>query len=258
MGAMSALDTLRDHVTPETSQEVAPPLPEEAAGAQMSTEGAIPAVGEPEAATEVGATASEQAFGAKPTAPSGELIAGMYQPHEYQAACQAAGLPDRWNDKYVHGHTDAKQWVQPYEGRYDMAFELKPGYSASQAVKDFLAGPTIGDFFVLQVADQIDELRDQLGDQRFDELFGSADVGTDRGISAGQRLKISSAMYTIPFVAQMMELANGTDAGKADEPEEPAVAAGVEQTPYQGGVTAEPAPEMIAAELGVQREQELV
>jgi hypothetical protein len=83
----------------------------------------------------------------------------------------------------------------------------------------------------------------------------------DARISHAQRLKITSAMYTIPFADQMMALAAENDAldKKAQaEPEAPAVAAGVEQTPTQGGVTAQPAPEMIAAELGVQPNQERV
>jgi hypothetical protein len=257
---MVALESERAHTPADTSQEVAPPQQEAPASQELSTEGAVPAVGEGAAAA-VGATASEQAFGDKPTAPSGQVDGGMFEPAEYQAACQAAGTPDKWDPKYVHGHTAANGWTQPYEGRYDNAFELKRGHSASQAVIDFVAGPTIADYRVLGVAVEMNELRDTLGDQRFDEMFGSKDSTVDARISHAQRLKITSAMYTIPFADQMMALAAENDAldKKAQaEPEAPAVAAGVEQTPTQGGVTAQPAPEMIAAELGVQPNQERV
>ena len=113
----------------------------------------------------------------------------------YQAACQAAGTPDKWEDRFVHGHTAAKGWNQPYEGRYDMTFTLKAGHSASQAVKDFLAGPTIADYRVIGVAIEMEELRDELGDQKFDRLFGSKNAGA---WSAAE----GHAGCAIPFRAQ--------------------------------------------------------
>jgi hypothetical protein len=66
-------------------------------------------------------------------------------------------------------------------------------------------------------------------------------------------------MYSIPFGAQMETLGDEYDKSlhQADDPE-PEVAAQVEEKPVDGGVTAQPAPEMIADELGIQREQELV
>jgi hypothetical protein len=238
--------------------EAAPPQAEAAAPAEFSTEGAVPAVNN--GATEkVGETASEQAFGHKPTAPAGQVDAGMYTHEEYRSACVAAGTPDKWEDRFWRGHTAAKQWTQPYEGRYDNAFELKKRESASQAVKDFLAGPTISDYRVLSVAIQMNELRDDVGDHRFDQLFGTKDVTRDGQIPPAQRLKITSAMYTIPFRAQMLALAQENEDldKKASEPAPPVVAAGMEEQPQVAGVESQPAPEMIADELGMQREQEM-
>jgi hypothetical protein len=138
-----------------------------------------------------------------------------------------------------------------------MAFELKRGHSASQAVKDFVAGPTIADYRVIGVAVEMNELRDQIGDQKFDEMFGSKNSDTDGAISSAQRLKITASMYTVPFAAQMLALAAENDSlSKTEEPEAPAVEARIEEKPQQGGVTATPAPEMIAEELGVERQQE--
>ncbi|HET7505545.1 MAG TPA: hypothetical protein VFK02_31210 [Kofleriaceae bacterium] len=255
---MLSVQDLENKIAPDqAAPEVAAPEPEPAAAeAQFTSEGAAPEVADG-SAVEPGQTASEQAFGDKPTANTGEVGGGMYAPDEYRAACTAAGTPDKWDDKYIHGHTEATQWIQPYEGRYDMAFELQKGQSASQAVKDFIAGPTIADYRVIGVAIEMNELRDELGDQRFDQMFGSSDRNTDAKISGAQRLKITAAMYTIPFAAQMLALAaenEGLD--KTEEPEAPAVEARVEEKPEQGGVTAGPAPEMIAEEMGVQREQE--
>jgi len=258
---MLALDSERvqaaDQATIEASREVAPPPQAEAeAAAELSSEGAIPevAVAEP-GAVDPGLTASEQAFGTKPV--SAQTDAGMHHPEDYQAACLAEGTPGKWDDRYFQGHTSAKQWVQPYEGRYPMAFELKEGQSASQAVKDFITGPTIVDYRVIGVAIEMDELRQELGDHRFDALFGNDGI-RDALIPKAHRLRITSDMYTIPFWEQMMAIADEVEVPKPDAPEAPVVAASVEEVPQQVAETERPAPEAIAEELGVRRDQELV
>jgi hypothetical protein len=260
MVALADLDPTRADALQELAPqpEVAEPeVVAEATDAQFASEGAVPDVAENGVAVEPGATASEQAFGDKPTAESGQIDGGLYEPEEYQAACIAAGTPDKWDAKYARGHTSAAQWVQPYEGRYDMAFELKHGQSASEAVKAFVAGPTIADYRVIGVAIEMDEVRDEMGDQKFDQLFGSSNGEMDGAIPAGQRLKITAGMYTIPFAAQMMAIAAESDAvDKTEEPEAPAVEARVEEKPQEGGVTAGPAPEQIADEMGIERQQE--
>ena len=245
-------------VAPEP--EVAAPEPEVVEAApEVAPEAPVAEAAPDAAATEVGESASEQAFDDKSVAPTSQLDSGMFYPEVYQQACIDAGTPDKWDPKYAGGHTAASGWTQPYEGRYDMAFELKKGHSASQAVKDFLAGPTIADYRVIGVAMEMDDLRDDLGDQRFDQMFGSSDSLTDAQISGAQRLKINSSMYTVPFAAQMLAMAaeNEELAKKAAEPETPAVEARQEELPAQAGVTAEPAPELVADELGMQREDEV-
>jgi hypothetical protein len=259
--AMPALADLVDpllasHEAAPAAPEVAEPEVAEAPAA--STQGAVPNVAENGAVVEPGETASEQAFGDKPTAQSGEVDGGMYSPMEYQAACTAAGTPEKWDDRYYAGHTEATQWVQPYDGSHDMTFKLQRGQSASQALKDFLAGPTIADWRTIAVAIELDELRDNMSDAKFDQLFGSSNVATDAQIPPSQRLQISVSMYTIPFAAQMEAIAEQHDEALAhgEEAEAPAVAAQVEDRPLEGGVTQQPAPELIAEELGVERDQE--
>lgn len=255
---MLATDTdLAKSVAEAAEQEVLAPEPEAAVDAQLTAEGPIPEAAQTTTA-DPALTASEQAFGDQKQEP-GQIKNGMYTPAEYKAACDAAGATDKWSDDYWRGHTEAKQWVQPYEGRYANHFELKPGQSASQALKDFLLGPTIGDFRVIEVAIEMDELCDNLGDQRFDQLFGSSISDEDGRISSAQRLQLTSAMYTIPFYDQMMALANDSNAvdQTPEVPETPAVAAGLEEKPGTA-VAQHPAPAAIADELGMQREQEMV
>jgi len=259
--AQTLVDPSQEAAAPEVVEPaIADPAVADPTSAEFSAEGAVPEVADNGAVVEPGKTASEQAFGDKPTAQAGQIDGGMYEVDDYQAACQAAGTPDKWEDRFVHGHTAANGWTQPYDGRYDMTFSLKKGHSASQAVKDFLAGPTIADYRVISVAIEMDELRDEMGDLKFDRMFGSLNAGDDAQVSSVQRLKITPGMYTIPFRAQMQALANEQDeaATRAQEPPAPEVAAQVEDKPLEAGVTAQPAPEMIADEMGVAREQELV
>src|SRR5262249_44211504 len=76
-------DALQDVVPePEAAAEVT-----EAPSAELSTQGAVPDVDANGNAIEPGQTASEQAFGDKPTAQSGQIDGGMFIPTEYQAAC---------------------------------------------------------------------------------------------------------------------------------------------------------------------------
>lgn len=260
MEAMPALAELEQVIA---SQEAAPAPevaePEVAAASTADTTGVVPDVAENGAVVETGETASEQAFGDKPTAQSGEVDGGMYAPDEYQAACTAAGTPDKWDDRYVAGHTEAMQWTQPYDTGYDMTFKLQRGQSASQALKDFIAGPTIADWKTIAIALELDEVRDGMGDTKFDQLFGSKESGADQQIPPSQRLQISVAMYTVPFASQMEALAEQKDEAldaSEEEPAAPAVAAQVEDKPLEGGVTQQPAPELVAEELGVEREQE--
>jgi hypothetical protein len=235
--------------------EVAPAEAEVAAEAQMSAEGPLPEAAE--ATTDTTKTASEQAFGAEEPKTT-QINEGMYSPEEYKAACEAAEQPDKWSDTYWRGHTEAAQWNQPYEVDYSNHFSLKKNQSASQALKDFITGPTIGDWRVIAVAVEMDELRDTLGDRRFDQLFGSSVDHEDEQVDPEHRLTLTSAMYTTPFYDQMWTYAQEADAADRapEEPEAPQIAAGLEEKP-ETAVEEAPAPELIADELGMQREQEL-
>jgi hypothetical protein len=244
----------RDLTNADAETDIAPQT--QASDATSFTEqGEVPAVSEAQPPQE--ATASELAYDQSNLA---VLDQGMHEPQEYKAVCEASGKPDRWDPKYAAGHTAATQWVQPYEGFEPMQWALKTGRSASEAVSDFLKGPTIADYRVIGVAVEMDELRDNLGDQRFDSLFGSRDSKQDAAIPHDQRLKITSDMYTTPFADQMKAIA-----AKADEPDvapdEPVLPPPVEEQreeqPKQAAVEEE-APIVVAEDLGKQPEREVV
>jgi len=258
MPSLAEIEAARTAVAPDlalaepvTAEAEAEAASEAEAATELSDKGVLPEVAPHSLAAEPQATASEQAFGA----PAPAEITGMFEPEAYQAACEAAGTPDRWHDFYVHGHTGAKQWTQPYEGRDDMKFTLKPERSASQALQDFAKGPTIADYRVIAATVELLELLDTMGERKFDRLFGSADRFEDAQIA--QRLAITSDMYTTPFVAQMQALADERDAAEqAGGAPEPQVAALVEDKAHDAAITEQPAPELIAEELGIEREHD--
>jgi len=203
---------------PEQPEAAEPaPQPAEVPATKFSDEGELPAVSAQHA--EQPATASERAFDKKPAAAGSDtsgLDSGMHEPEEYREACETAGKPEKWKPEYAYGHTSARQFSQP-NPKAPMSFSLGRGHSASDAIKDFLAGPTIADFQAIQVAQELDELRTDLTDNRFDQLFGSKDAADDAAIPHDMRLHISSEMYTTPFIAKMMAYVEKHDAGAHDD-----------------------------------------
>ena len=184
-----------------------PPAPE-----AFKTEGDIPVV-QQGGATPATATASQLAFENKPSN-SAAIDHGVFQPDQYHQACEASGQPDKWKDKYRNGHTKAESFSH---GKHPHEFVLKKGHSASNALAEWFKGPTITDFRAISVAEQLDELRDELGNPTFDRLFGTSGP-EDANISGSQRLHISSAMYTTPFIDQMKAIAREDD-DKRNKPE---------------------------------------
>jgi hypothetical protein len=235
--------------------ETAPPE-NEAPETKFSDEGDLPEVAE--AKTDTAQSASEQAFDEAPQPDdTAYLDTGMHEVEEYRDSCAAANKPEKWDDNYIEGHTDAKQFTQPYQQRASMTFSLKKGQSASQAVKDFIAGRTIADYRAIGVALELDELRDDLGDVKFDQLFGSRNEQEDAGVPHEHRLQISSAMYTTPFVDQMKAIAAEYDAGpEQDEVLPPPVEEQVEDKPKQSDLAEDPI--IVAEDLGKQPERELL
>jgi hypothetical protein len=174
--------------------------------------------------------------------------------------CEVAEKPDKCPDYYRNGHTEAKGWEQPYEHKAVNDFMLMPNYSASEALKAFLAGPTITDYRAALLAEEIDEVRDQLGDIKFDLLFGSTNSDRSAAIPPGQRLRISSSLYTTPLPDQMKAIAAEYDANESKPPEQPPVAeleARTEEKPE--AMVEEEEPELVRQELGLeQADRELV
>ena len=233
--------------------EVAPAEPE-AAKSEFYAEGALPAVA-PTAAL-AAPTASEQAFGNNQEA-AASLDKGMHiHPEHFKETAERVGKPEKWKDHYKAGHTEAKGWINPHE-RYKVSLEwqLQKGASASKAVQDFIKGTTICDYRTAGVAQDLNTVRDELGDKKFDKLFGSSNSSEDAAIPAAQRLVIAPGLYTTPLIDNMRAIARAAD--ERDKPtEEPKAApvqeARVEEKPKQNAEL-DQEPLVVAQELGVQQ-----
>jgi hypothetical protein len=261
---MAARDTEQKTAPQETAApEVAPAEAKpEASKTEFKAEGDLPAVAKTSAVAPV-VSASDQAFGpAAPAKAEAQMEAGMYvRPEVYKAACEGAGKPEKWKEHYRNGHTEAKGWTQPYE-KYKVYLEwhLQKGTSASKAIQDFIKGPTICDYRTAAVAHDINGVRDELGDKKFDQLFGSANSAEDSLIPSAQRLSISPALYGIPLVDQMRAIAKKADAKDEDKAEAPTPApvqeARVEEKPKAEAAVE---PVVVAQELGLeQADREMV
>jgi hypothetical protein len=255
MGAMAERELETEKIAPEVAPEPVAPAPAEAeAEQQFTTEGDLPAVAEGSGAVAAAATASELAY-QEPEKDSSHLDRGVHTWEHYQAACEAAGKPDKWKDYYRNGHTEAQGWEQPYEHKAVNDFMLKPGYSASEGLKAFLAGPTITDYRAALLAEEIDEVREQMGDNKFDLLFGSKNGNQDAAIPAGQRLRLSSSLYTTPLGDQMKAIAAEHDSAENKPAEPPPVAeleARTEEKP-ESMEAVEEEEELVRSELGLEQ-----
>ena len=141
-----------------------------------------------------------------------DLHHGIHYSYNYEYECQQEGKPELWKDNYRYGHSEAKQFIQPWEAGKFMDWELKKGQSASAAIKDWLKGATIAECLSSVIALEIDTLRASIGDKKFDQLFGSADPTEDAAVT--HRMHVSTSMYNTPVGNYMKSTALADTAQK--------------------------------------------
>jgi hypothetical protein len=254
---MTARDLSQETVAPETAPEVIAPGPAEAeAASKFTAEGALPEVA-PEVAAAPPATASELAFENKGPENNVSVINGehgMVTWEQYKRDCEVLGKSEEWKDEYVDGHTEAVGWLQPKDHWNDNVFLLKQNTSATSALKAFLAGPTITNWQGAQVATDLEDLLREIGEKKFDLLFGSAHLGEDAAIPATQRLRISAHDLTSTYIDQLEEAVAQYDAREA-EPVHPEELLGPQLADAPKPEKPAPEDELMAQQLDVVQEQ---
>ena len=137
----------------------------------------------------------------------GTETSGLYYAENYRRRFGATptGLALRPED-YDQGYASPVHFDRI--GYWD--WRLKEGQSASQAVRAFLRGLTIAECSSVLVAIEMDAVRASLGDDRFDELYGSSHVAlpVDKRLHNSQETETSQTSATNLFVAT--EAAKGT------------------------------------------------
>src|SRR6218665_995845 len=77
---------------------------------------------------------------------------------------------NKWKNEWWYGHTDSNKWTKP---AYAMTFTVKDKEKASEAIQEWLKGLTIAECYSTSVAIEMDAIRKQIGDQKFDEQYSS-------------------------------------------------------------------------------------
>jgi hypothetical protein len=104
---------------------------------------------------------------------------GVHYEHTYREQ-----FPDAWQDQYVGGHADPAT----FERLAPMTWRLRPGRSATAAIHAWLHGLTIAECGSTLVAIQLRELLQLVGEDKFDQMFGSTDLQV---VPSVQRLVIT-------------------------------------------------------------------
>ena len=123
---------------------------------------------------------------------------GVHYHYNYRA-----DYPDRYKSDYESGLADPALFDK--EGW--MSWRVKPKTSASAAIQSWLRGLTIAECKTAMYAAEFDAVRAAVGDEKFDEKFGS----TDRVLPKEQRMLIA------PLDSQVTALMKATDAAAAND-----------------------------------------
>jgi peptidoglycan hydrolase-like protein with peptidoglycan-binding domain len=155
--------------------------------------------------------ATDEALGQKVAEDMNELNLsadfGVWYAEVYKDKVYKDKRPELWKDDYWNGYADPAYFerIAPIDWR------LLPGKSASAALKSWFKGLTIAECNSSLVAIEIDTLRAAVGDDKFDEHFGS----TSNVIPEANRLRIKSGTAGTPVESFMTqtEAAKTGDAG---------------------------------------------
>src|SRR5262249_34409707 len=90
---------------------------------------------------------------------------GVWYRHGYEAS-----FPNRFKPEWAEGYSVVEGSLMT-RAKLPFMWMLKPGASASAAVKGWLAGLTIGDCASAACASMLDSVREAVGDEKFDAYF---------------------------------------------------------------------------------------
>ena len=139
------------------------------------------------------------------------LTSGLHYKDSYKLALDAAGRSKDWDRRWEMGHTASALWEQPYDNDDPMTFTLKLGTSASEGLRQWIAGLTVADCTVAMVAIELDAVRAVVGDKLFDRCFG-----TPSGKARIRQLKLSQRLSDTPLY-ELLRFTDGALAAQQDK-----------------------------------------
>jgi hypothetical protein len=121
-----------------------------------------------------------------------DLSHGIHYSYSFKDQCIEAKRTDLWKDDYEYGYNSSGMFLNPKENGGFMDFQLKPGKSASKAIKAWLGGLTIAECLTSVFAMEFESVRAAIGDEKFDSIFGSENATIDRSVEqSGHRMRIT-------------------------------------------------------------------
>jgi hypothetical protein len=121
-----------------------------------------------------------------------DLEHGIHYSYNFKYECESSGQAKKWKDEYRWGYNASGHFKNPQETGGFMDFQLKKGHSASAGIKAWLGGLTVAECLTSVFAMEYEALRAAVGDEKFDQTFGSTDPQQDKAIEqSGNRLRIA-------------------------------------------------------------------
>jgi peptidoglycan hydrolase-like protein with peptidoglycan-binding domain len=130
---------------------------------------------------------------------------GVWYDYNYHAAHLKDPANYPWDEKWREGHADPVYW----QNSGWMQWRLKPGKSASAAIKAWLTGLTIAECLAAIVVIEIDTMRAALGDAEFDKRYG--EEGDTR--PEPSRMVVGAGVKGTPLEGHLKRSEAATDPG---------------------------------------------
>ena len=135
--------------------------------------------------------------------------AGVWYSYNYRGA-----YPERYKDDYAAGYADPSLFTRERA----LAWRVKPRTSAAAALQSWMRGLTIAECYTALVASEFDALRGMIGDEKFDQAFGS----TDRNVPKHQRMFIAAGgSQVVNYFAKTEGAESGDDGTAGNRPAKP-------------------------------------
>jgi hypothetical protein len=140
---------------------------------------------------------------------------GIWYPFNFEDSHPGASFDRRWLGGYTASNAFDDWWT--FQEKKPFVYQLKSQHSASAAIQSWLHGLTIADCACVIVALEFETVRAAIGNEKFDQRFGSDNPAIDAAISPEHRLRISQNVRGTP-IAELMKPTELNDVSQGERP----------------------------------------